>query len=82
MGINWTDISVTPIEWAGGIGVIAVVTGPATLEYSVDAGVTWTVAGIDVGVGAAADTSFNFELPRKCLIRLDSGTGKVSKIVN
>ena len=78
MAIVWTDISSTAMDWAGGIGTVAVLTGPATLEYSTDDGVTWIVAGIDAGVSAAANTSFNFELPRGCKIRLNGGTGKVS----
>jgi len=81
MALRWNSVGMTPIDWAGGIGSVAVQTGPVTLEYSADGGVTWTVAGIDVGVGAAANTSFNFELPSACKIRLNGGTGRIDRII-
>ena len=74
---NWRLLTaVQEANWVGGVGIVQVISGSVTLEYSGDNGTTWAQAGIDVGVDAAANSSFNFELPG-CKIRLAGGTGRV-----
>jgi hypothetical protein len=80
MTLRWKLIGSTPANWPGGIGTAAVVTGPATLEYSVDGGSNWITAGTDLGVAAAVGSSFNFELPGACLIRITGGTCRICNV--
>ena len=80
---EWQDITNDPLYWPGGVGTIAVTTGPFTLQYSVDGGTTWITAAAsgDPGYEAASNTSFNFELPGKCQIRAEE-VGGVGRVVD
>ena len=80
MALRWRIVDSQPKTWQGGTGTCAVITGPATLEYSIDDGVNWTIAGIDVGVDAAVGTSFNFQLPGTCLIRVTGGSCRIGDV--